>query len=292
MDFGSLLTAMITPFTPEGEVNYGKARELASHLVAEGCDGLVICGTTGEVPTLTMPEKLKLLENIVDEVGDKANVVAGTGNYNTVESIEFSQKAEEIGVDGLMLVVPYYNKPPQNALYQHFTAIADQVEVPIMLYNVPGRTAKNLDAETTISLAQHENIIAIKEASGDLEQATEILAQAGDQIAVYSGDDSLTLPLLALGGTGVVSVAGHLVAAEIKDMVTAAHDNDFAKARKINTMLHPLFKTLFITTNPIPVKTALELMGWQVGGFRLPLYQMEEDKLEQLHQILEYYKLI
>lgn len=289
---GNLYTAMVTPFTESGEVNYEKARELASYLIAEGCDGLVICGTTGEVPTLSHQEKLTLLQNIVAEVGAEAEIIAGTGSYNTEDSIALSREAEEIGVDGVMLVVPYYNKPPQGALYQHFKTVAESIELPVLLYNVPGRTSRNMEAETTIQLAEIDNIVAIKEASGDFNQATEIIARAGDKIDVYSGDDSLTLPLMSLGGKGVVSVAGHLVAAEIKDMIALAMDNDFKRAAEINKKLFPIFTNMFISTNPIPVKTALNMQGWDLGGFRQPLAELEESKKDLLKNLLKTYKLL
>lgn len=289
---GNLYTAMVTPFTESGEVNYEKARELASYLIAEGCDGLVICGTTGEVPTLSHQEKLTLLQNIVAEVGAEAEIIAGTGSYNTEDSIALSREAEEIGVDGVMLVVPYYNKPPQGALYQHFKTVAESIELPVLLYNVPGRTSRNMEAETTIQLAEIDNIVAIKEASGDFNQATEIIARAGDKIDVYSGDDSLTLPLMSLGGKGVVSVAGHLVAAEIKDMIALAMDNDFKRAAEINKKLFPIFTNMFISTNPIPVKTALNMQGWDLGGFRQPLAELEESKKDLLKNLLKTYNLL
>lgn len=289
---GNLYTAMVTPFTESGEVNYEKARELASYLIAEGCDGLVICGTTGEVPTLSHQEKLTLLQNIVAEVGAEAEIIAGTGSYNTEDSIALSREAEEIGVDGVMLVVPYYNKPPQGALYQHFKTVAESIELPVLLYNVPGRTSRNMEAETTIQLAEIDNIVAIKEASGDFNQATEIIARAGDKIDVYSGDDSLTLPLMSLGGKGVVSVAGHLVATEIKDMIALAMDNDFKRAAEINKKLFPIFTNMFISTNPIPVKTALNMQGWELGGFRQPLAELEESKKDLLKNLLKTYKLL
>ena len=289
---GNLYTAMVTPFTESGEVNYEKARDLARHLINEGCDGLVICGTTGEVPTLTDQEKITLLQNIVAEVGDKAEIIAGTGSYDTRSSIELSREAEEIGVDGVMLVVPYYNKPPQESLYQHFKSIAESIELPVMLYNVPGRTSRNMEAKTTIQLAEIDNIVAIKEASGDFDQATEIIARAGDKIDLYSGDDSLTLPLMSLGGKGVVSVAGHLVASEIKDMIELALANDFKRAAEINKKLFPIFKNMFISTNPIPVKTALNMKGWDLGSFRPPLTELEPSKKDLLKNLLENYNLL
>ncbi len=279
--FGSLLTAMVTPFKENGEVNYQEAKKLAAKLIDEGCDGLVICGTTGEVPTLKQEEKLKLLETIVTEVGDRANIIAGTGSYNTSKSIELSKEARKIGVDGIMAVVPYYNKPPQKSLLEHFSTIAEECKMPLMLYNVPGRTSRNLEVDTVVKLAQQENIVAIKEASGNLDQVTAIAANCGDKIDIYSGDDSLTLPIMAVGGKGVVSVAAHLVAAKIREMIDYAEKNNFTAAAKLNRELYPIFKAMFITTNPIPVKTALKLQGWQVGELRQPLSGLTDQNLQK-----------
>ncbi len=285
--FGSLLTAMVTPFTTAGEVNYKVAGELAEKLVAEGCDGLVICGTTGEAPTLEKEEKLRLLEIVVERVGGQARVIAGTGSYNTSESIEFSQEALMLDVDGLMTVVPYYNKPPQESLYQHFSTIARACQAPIMLYNVPGRTSRNLEVDTAVRLAEIDNIVAIKEASGDLEQVTALAARCRDKLDIYSGDDSLTLPIMAVGGSGVVSVAGHLAARRIREMLDQARNNNFAEAVRLNQELFPLFKAMFVTTNPIPVKTALRLQGWEVGGFRKPLTEMAAEEREAFKATLK-----
>src|SRR5690554_2188056 len=208
--FGELLTAMVTPFNEKLELDLEKARNLANYLVDNGSDGLVVLGTTGESPTLTYDEKMKLLETVVDEVGDRATILAGTGSYSTAESIRLTEEAEKIGVDGIMLVTPYYNKPPQSGLYHHFKAIAERTSLPIMLYNIPGRTARNIEVETMLELAKIDNIIAVKEASGDLNQVSALTRLLPDDFLVYSGDDSLTLPVLSVGGTGVVSVAGHL----------------------------------------------------------------------------------
>ena len=285
--FGSLLTAMVTPFTAAGEVNYQAAGELAEKLVAEGCDGLVICGTTGEAPTLKREERLKLLETVVERVGEEARIIAGTGSYNTSDSIEFSQEALMLDVDGLMTVVPYYNKPPQESLYQHFAAIAKACQAPIMLYNVPGRTSRNLEVDTAVRLAEIDNIVAIKEASGDLEQVTALAARCGEKLDIYSGDDSLTLPIMAVGGSGVVSVAGHLAAGKIRKMLDEARNNNFAEAARLNQELFPLFKAMFVTTNPIPVKTALRLQGREVGGFRKPLTEMTAAELKSFKATLK-----
>ncbi|MFW5992103.1 MAG: 4-hydroxy-tetrahydrodipicolinate synthase, partial [Halanaerobiaceae bacterium] len=210
-DFGELLTAMVTPFDKNLEVNVKKARELAAYLVENGSDGLVVLGTTGEVPTLSFAEKVNLLEEIIDEVGDKATIVAGTGSYSTRASIDLTRKAEELGVDGIMLVTPYYNKPPQSGLYNHFKMIAEKTSLPVMIYNVPGRTSRNIEPDTIKHLSEIDNITAIKEASGDIDQISIMTRFLPDNFSVYSGDDNLTLPVLAVGGVGVVSVASHLV---------------------------------------------------------------------------------
>ncbi len=287
MKFGPLLTAMVTPFTENGKLNYEEAAKLARYLVDNGVDDLLVCGTTGEVPALKDEEKLKLIEVVSEEVDSSTNVIAGTGSYSTSHSIELSKKAEEAGADGLMLVVPYYNKPPQNSLFEHFSTIADNCQLPIMLYNVPSRTSRNLTADTTIKLSHIENISAIKEASGDIEQGAEIVANTAPDFQVLSGDDGLTLPLMSVGGEGVVSVAAHIAPSQIKAMINCCEENDFHEAQKIQETLLPLFQAIFITTNPIPVKTALQMKGWNMGGFRLPLTDMQEELKSQLREVLE-----
>jgi len=217
--FGEVMTAMVTPFTNNLEVDFERVRELATYLVENGSDSVLVMGTTGEVPTLKKDEKLKLLEVVVDEVGDRANVVAGTGSYSTSASIELTKEVEKIGLDGVMLVVPYYNKPPQNNLYNHFKMIAGETNLPVMIYNVPGRTSRNIEAETVSQLAEIDNIIALKEASGDIGQVAKVCRLTDDDFYIYSGDDNLTLPILSVGGQGVVSVASHLVGKDIKKMI-------------------------------------------------------------------------
>lgn len=292
VDFGRVLTAMVTPFKKDMSINYTQAKKLARHLIQSGSDGIVVCGTTGESPTLTKEEKVELFRVVVEEVGGKAIVVAGAGSYSTAESIILTQAAEKVGVDGLLLVVPYYNKPSQEGLYQHFQAVANSTNLPIILYNIPGRTSVNMLPATVVRLAEIENIVAIKEASGNLEQVSEIKRAIPDEFAVYSGDDSLTLPVLALGGKGVISVASHLVGLQIQEMINAYTSGNVTLAAKIHKELFPLFKGLFITTNPAPVKAALNLIGWQVGVPRLPLVEVTSGEKEKIKGILEGLKLI
>ncbi|MBM7557871.1 4-hydroxy-tetrahydrodipicolinate synthase [Halanaerobacter jeridensis] len=286
MNFGEVLTAMVTPFNEDESVNYKQAGELAEYLVNNGSDGLVVLGTTGEVPTLTTAEKEELLEVVVDRVGERATIIAGTGSYSTAESIEMTKKAEEIGVDGAMLVTPYYNKPPQRALDNHFRLVAQETELPIILYNVPSRTGRNLDPETVAKLSQVENIVAVKEASGDVSQATKINALTDESFDIYSGEDCLTLPILSVGGTGVISVASHLVGSEIKEMVQAYKAGNVEKAKDKNASLQQIFNAMFISTNPIPVKSALQMVGRGVGPVRPPLLDLEENLKNDLKNVL------
>lgn len=285
-NFGKVLTAMVTPFNADLQVDYQQVKVLANHLAENGSDGIVVAGTTGESPTLTAEEKVKLFSTVKAEVGDKVKVIAGTGSNNTAESVELSQEAAKIGVDGIMLVVPYYNKPTQQGLYHHFSTIAKEVKTSVMLYNVPGRTGANLLSSTVKRLAEIENIVAIKEASGDLDQVTEIRANTPNEFAIYSGDDSLTLPMLSLGSSGVVSVASHIVGNQISEMITSFEKGDFDKALKYHLKLYPIFKSLFITSNPVPVKTALNLNGIDVGGTRAPLFEPSADEVSQIQSML------
>ena len=286
--FGRVITAMITPFAEDGSVNYAKAEELADHLVNNGSDGLVICGTTGESPTLTWSEEYQLFKAIKQAVGDKAKIIAGTGSNSTTEAIAATKEAEKLGLDGSLQVVPYYNKPPQLGLYNHYREIAEAApDIPMMLYNVPGRTSRNLEPETVANLAQIGNILAIKEASGNLEQACKIKCLTPDSFAIYSGEDVLTLPMLAVGGVGTVSVASHLVGNQMQEMIRAFVAGNNQQATSIQLKLFPLFQALFMTTNPIPVKTALNLQGWNVGKLRTPLCELQLNLLEQLKTILK-----
>jgi 4-hydroxy-tetrahydrodipicolinate synthase len=281
VDFGRVITAMVTPFKQDGSVDYAVAEKLAAHLVDNGSDTLVVCGTTGESPTLSWDEEYQLFQVVLQAVAKKALVMAGTGSNSTTEAIAATQKAAKIGVHGSLQVVPYYNKPPQAGLYQHFAAIARACpDLPLVLYNIPGRTGQNMLPETIARLAQVENIVAIKEATGNLDQASEIRRLTPSEFQIYSGDDSLTLPLLAVGGKGVISVASHLVGNQLQQMIRAFETGDNQVATQIHLKLLPLFKSLFITTNPIPLKIALKITGWDVGSTRLPLQCDEQEKIE------------
>jgi 4-hydroxy-tetrahydrodipicolinate synthase len=286
--FGQLLTAMITPFNEDGSVNYAVAEELAAHLADHGTDAIVVCGTTGESPTLSWSEEFDLFRVIRQAVDGKAKIIAGTGSNSTQEAIAATQKVDSLGlVDGTLQVVPYYNKPPQEGLYQHFRAIAEaSPDLPMMLYNIPGRTGQNLLPETIIRLADIPNIIAVKEASGNLDQASQIRRATAPEFKIYSGDDSLTLPILSVGGEGVVSVASHLVGDQLQQMIQSFHNGQPQTSVQIHLQLFPLFKALFLSTNPIPIKAALRLQGWQVGSCRLPLSDISPDVLQSLKAVM------
>ncbi|MEW6623219.1 MAG: 4-hydroxy-tetrahydrodipicolinate synthase [Bacillota bacterium] len=275
-DFGKVICAMVTPFDADLNVNYEQGVKLAERLIQEGNDTILLAGTTGESPTLSTEEKLLLFEKVVGAIKGRALIMAGTGGNNTKTSIELSKEAEKIGVDGLLLVVPYYNKPPQDALYAHFKAIADSVSLPIVLYNVPSRTVANLEPSTVAKLAQIENIIGIKEACGNMDQVSQLKMLVPEDFKIYSGDDSLTLPMLSLGCHGVVSVASQVVGVEIKKMINLFMEGKVDQAKDIHYQLLPVFKAMFINTNPIPVKAALNLKGFDVGSVRLPLLELDE----------------
>ena len=284
---------MVTPFDGEGHVNYEIAEKLADYLVTHGSDGLVVCGTTGESPTLSWEEEYQLFQVVKKAVAGRAKIIAGTGSNSTKEAIEATKKAAELGLDGSLQVVPYYNKPPQEGLYDHFRAIALACpNLPIMLYNIPGRTGQNLLPETIAKLAEIENIISIKEASGNLEQACQIRRLTPPSFSIYAGDDFLTLPLLTVGGVGVVSVASHLVGEQLQEMIQAFETGKTTVAKEININLFPLFKVLFCTTNPIPIKAALNLRGWNVGGLRLPLCEIPPNLKQNLETVLKELSLI
>lgn len=282
VDFGRVLTAMITPFKEDGSVNFALAEQLAAYLIDQGTDTLVVCGTTGESPTLSWQEEYQLFQIVLSAVAGKALVIAGTGSNSTEEAIAATQKAAKIGLAGSLQVVPYYNKPPQAGLYQHFKAVSlGCPDLPLVLYNVPGRTGQNLQPETVARLAEIDNIVGIKEATGNLDQASEIRRLTPPDFKLYSGDDSLTLPLLAVGGSGVVSVASHIAGRELQQMIQAFETGQNSVATRIHLKLLPLFQALFATTNPIPVKAALKLKGWDVGSTRLPLYTDQQDWVDQ-----------
>jgi 4-hydroxy-tetrahydrodipicolinate synthase len=293
VDFGRVLTAMITPFKEDGSVNYDVAAELAGHLAENGTDTIVVCGTTGESPTLSWEEEYQLFSVVLQKVKGKAFVMAGCGSNSTKEAIAATQKAAKIGVHGTLQVVPYYNKPPQAGLYQHFQAIAQATpDLPLLLYNVPGRTSQNLQPQTVARLAEIDNIVGIKEASGNIDQASEIRRLTPKEFQIYSGDDSLTLPLLAVGAKGVVSVASHLVGNQLQEMIQAFDAGKIEVSREIHLQLFPLFKALFVTTNPIPVKKALNLIGWKVGSTRPPLFESDLELSQKLEVVLKELGLI
>ncbi|HZT08496.1 MAG TPA: 4-hydroxy-tetrahydrodipicolinate synthase [Chloroflexota bacterium] len=284
--FGRLITAMATPFADDGSVDYPRARQLADALLASGTQSLVIAGTTGEAPTMTHQEKARLFSEIKDAVGDRAAVIAGTCGYDTAESVRFSQEAERLGVDGILGTVPWYNKPPQAGLERHFRAIADAVSIPILLYNIPSRTSTNMLPETTIRLSRTPNIVGVKEASGNMEAIATIIRDAEPGFRVWSGDDAVTLPILALGGYGVVSVASHLVGRQLARMIACAVEGVPEEAARIHASLSPLFSALFATTSPIPLKYALARCGFSCGGLRLPLVEIDERSAQVMDRAL------
>ena len=288
---GRLLTATVTPFNDRGEVDYQQARKLALALLDSGSDGVVVSGTTGECPTLSREEKLRLFAETKSALGNRGTVVAGTGSYNTKESQELTKEAEKTGVDACLLVVPYYNRPTQQGLWEHFKAIAQSTTLPCILYNVPSRTVTSLAADTVIKLSQIDNIVGVKEASGNLGQIAEIIQGTRGDFLVYSGNDSDTFPILALGGYGVISVASHLVGIQIKDMMEKFLDGKPQEAAKIHRHLLPLVNVLFIVPNPVPVKWALNYVGFPVGKPRLPLTELDEKSAALIQATLRNYKI-
>jgi len=278
---------MVTPFDDAGRVDEAQCAALARRLAGAGSDGLVVAGTTGESPTLSDEEKIRLVRIVKEAVGGRAVVVAGTGTNDTRHSIHLTKEAERAGADGFLLVNPYYNRPSQDGLYAHFRAVAESTAKPCMLYNIPGRTGVNCAPDTIARLAELPNIVAVKEASGSLDQASEVRRKTPASFDIYSGDDSLTLPILSVGGRGVVSVASHLVGPDIQEMVQAYERGDARKALAIHLRLFSLFKTLFITTNPVPVKAALNLSGFRVGAPRLPLVEATAKEKEQIQAVLK-----
>ena len=290
-DIGRLITAMVTPFDNDGQVDYEQAKRLAKALLDSGSDGVIVSGTTGESPSLSTEEKLRLFAEVKGALGDRGAVIAGTANYNTAESIELSKEAERQGVDGLLLVVPYYNKPPQEGLYQHFKAIASAVHIPCILYNVPSRTSLNMAAETTLRLGQVDNIVGVKEAGSDMDQIACIIHGAPDGFNVWSGNDNETFYIMAMGGYGVVSVASHVVGSQIKQMMGLLLEGDIERAASEHRRLHALFKVLFIVSNPIPVKHSLNRVGFNVGSPRLPLVPPDAASAQKINEVLDRYEI-
>jgi len=289
--FGRLLTAMVTPFDAKGEVDYSQAKKLAKALLDSGSDGLVVSGTTGESPTLTHEEKLKLFAEVKSAVGNRGTVIAGTGSYSTAESIELTKEAEKTGVDGCLMVVPYYNRPTQDGLYEHFKAIAGATSLPCIPYNVPSRTVTSLSAETCIKLSQIDNIVGVKEASANLEQVARIIQGARKGFLVYSGNDGDTFPILCLGGYGVISVISHLVGLQFKQMMDDYAQGKIEKAAAIHRNLLPFVSAMFVVANPMPVKYALNYVGFSVGKPRLPLTEPDDKSKAAIEQTLKSFKI-
>jgi 4-hydroxy-tetrahydrodipicolinate synthase len=284
--FGKLSTAMVTPFDKNGNIDFQKTTTLIDYLINHGTQSLVVNGTTGESPTLSTEEKIALFKHTVKEVNGRIPVIAGTGSNNTAASIKLTKQAEEAGVDAIMLVVPYYNKPSQEGLYQHFKAIAETTTLPVMLYNIPGRSVINMTVDTIVRLSKLPNIIAVKEAGGNLDVMAELISKTDDNFAVYSGDDALTLPLLAIGGAGVVSVASHIIGSEMESMISAFVSGDHVRAAEQHRMLLPIMKQLFVAPNPVPVKTALQVRGLDVGSVRLPLIPLTSSERNELMEVI------
>lgn len=288
MDFGRVITAMVTPMTADLAVDYAGAQTLAAHLLDNGSDSLLVTGTTGESPTLRQDEKLKLFADIREVCQQKKKLlIAGTSGSDTAASVELSKKAESVGADAILAVVPPYNKPPQEGLYQHFKAIAEAVSLPVILYNVPGRTVANLQPETVARLAEIENVVAVKEASGNIEQAVRIRQLTSPDFAIYSGEDALTLPLLTVGSMGVISVASHIIGKEMQEMISAFEKGDNALATELHFRYYEVFRRLFLCANPIPVKYCLNRMGLPSGPCRLPLCEADAAICRQLDEMLQ-----
>lgn len=286
MNFGRLVTAMATPFTADGSLDTNAVATLVDHLIDHGTTAVVVCGTTGESPTLSHDEKLQLLNSTLDAVQGRIPVLAGTGCNDTAESVRLSLEAQAAGADALLLVAPYYNRPSQEGLYQHFKAVSEAVSLPIMLYNIPGRSAVNIEVSTLLRLAELSNVVAVKEASGDFSHVAQLAALKADDFLLYSGDDKFTLPILALGGVGVVSVASHLVGPEMRSMIDAFFAGDVAAAATWNGRLLPMFEALFRVSSPSPLKAALQLMGLPAGSVRLPLVDAPQSVIDELKQQL------
>jgi len=285
--FGRVATAMITPFNDDESINFAEVEKITEHLITHGTNTIVVAGTTGESPTLSHEEEFELFQTVIKVASDQAKVIAGTGSNSTKTTIYSTKAAEDIGVDAAMVVCPYYNKPSQDGLIAHFTAVAESTELPIMIYNIPGRCGINMEPETTLELSKVKNIICIKEASGDINQIKKVSEITPDDFFVYSGDDNLTLDILKVGGCGVVSVASHLVGDEIQEMVQAYFNGNESEASKINIELAELFQTLFITSNPVPLKYALSLKGFNTLKVRLPLVETNDEQKKLIENCLK-----
>jgi 4-hydroxy-tetrahydrodipicolinate synthase len=282
---GEVLTATVTPFDGEGRVDYEGYRQLCTYLVDHGSDGVVVNGTTGEAPTLSDDERLELLRTALDAIGDRATVVAGTGTYATAHSVDLTEQAHEAGADGFLVVTPYYNKPPPRGVVEHFKAVAASTDRPVMVYNIPGRVVLNIEPETMAELAEIPNVTAVKQANDDLEQARQILAET--DLALYAGDDNLIYPFLELGGTGGVCVHTHVVGPQVKEMIRRFYNGDRDGAKRIDEELAPAYELLGVVTGPIQIKAALNLLGHDVGGVRLPLVEASDDEKRRIRDCLD-----
>lgn len=284
-----MITAMVTPFTADRELDLPRAQELALRLIEQGSDALVVCGTTGESPTVFYPQKIDLFKAVIEAVDGRVPVIANAGDNCTADSVEFAKEVEKLGVDAIMAVVPYYNKPPQEGLFRHYCSIAQAVDLPVILYNIPGRCVINADPATILRIAHEcENVVALKQANSDLSQTAAVLAEAPEGFEVFAGDDELTLPMMGLGGTGVISVVSHVAGPQFKEMIEAQAAGDHTRALRIHLELLPLMKSLFVTSNPIMVKKGLELQGFPVGGVRLPLIDASDAQAEELARVMRH----
>ncbi|MFA5316842.1 MAG: 4-hydroxy-tetrahydrodipicolinate synthase [Dehalococcoidales bacterium] len=290
-EIGRLITAMVTPFDEEGKVDYAQARKLASALLDSGSDGLLVVGTTGESPTLSWDEEFRLFQEIKQVTEGRGTLVAGTGSNSTEEALEATKKAAKMGVDACLLVVPYYNKPSQEGLYQHFKTIAEGAGLPCIMYNVPSRTVTNLASETVVRLSKVDNIIGVKEASANLSQIADIINRSQEGFLVWSGNDSDTFPIMTLGGYGVISVASHLVGKQIKTMIDSLLAGDISRAARIHIDLLPLVDSLFLVSNPCPLKYAMNQVGFRVGKPRLPLVEPDEKTAAVIRETLKRYQI-
>lgn len=291
MNFGQVITAMVTPFDQNGDIDFDATRTLVNYLIANGSDGLVVAGTTGESPTLTNTEKLELFRCVTQVANGRVPVIAGTGSNNTRASIELTKQAEQTGVDAVMLTTPYYNKPSQEGLYQHYKAVAEATSLPVMLYNIPGRSAVGIAPETIIRLSEISNIVSVKEASGNLDAITDIISNTPDDFTLYSGDDDLTLPVLSIGGNGIISVSAHVIGNDMQEMVQSFMHGDIKRAGAIHQQILPVMKAMFAQPSPSPVKAALNMMGISVGDVRLPMVPLSSEEKQQLQQLLPHHNI-
>ena len=290
--FGDVVTAMVTPFHANGDVNFAEGVRLAEYLLANGTDSLLVCGTTGESPTMIWEEKLELLQAVKAGIADKAPIIFGIGSNSTRETVKQASEAEAAGADALLVVVPYYSKPSQEGMYQHFVAVAAATRLPIIIYNIPSRTGVNMDWKTVVRLAEVINIVGIKESSCSLEQATMIKKNAQKDFLLYSGDDNMTLPLLAIGGVGIISVASHIVGKKIKEMVVSFKQGNNSRATELHLELSDLFKQIFFVSNPVPIKYAVSKLGFAVGEHRAPIISLNKEEKAFMDEVLKSHEII